>query len=137
MGKLEDIPRNQFFKVPEGYFDKLPAQIQSRIATRYAETSITPAFRFALQYALPLLLVAAILFYYSISRPNAESILASVETADLINYLQESGLTTEEFLENIDFNSEELEAIETEVYELNFQGMDVEALELELNTPLI
>ncbi|MEX2235331.1 MAG: hypothetical protein WD824_24420 [Cyclobacteriaceae bacterium] len=134
MGKLEDIPKKQFFNVPDGYFDRLPAQIQSRIATGKGDTRGNLVFRYALQYALPVLLVAAVLFYYSSIGPDPESILASVETADLINYLQEAGLTTEDVLENIEFNAQELEAIENEVYELNFQNMDDETLDLELNT---
>lgn len=134
MGKLEDIPKKQFFHVPDGYFDRLPAQIQSRIETPKRDARSNPVFRYALQYALPMLLVAAVLFYYSSTGPDPESILASVETADLINYLQEAGLTTEDVLENIDFNAQELEAIENEVYELNFQNMDDETLDLELNT---
>ena len=133
MGKLEDIPKKQFFNVPDGYFDRLPAQIQSRIASHKGDTRHYSVLRYALQYALPVLLVAAVLFYYSSKSPGPESILASVETADLINYLQEAGLTTDDVLENIDFNSHELEALENEVYELNFQSMDDETLDLEMN----
>jgi hypothetical protein len=134
MGKLEDIPKKQFFKVPDGYFEKLPAQIQSRIATVKEDTRNNPVFRYGLQYALPILLVAAVLFYYSSAAPDPESILASVETADLINYLQEAGVTTEDVLDNIDFSAQELDAIENAVYELNFQNMDDQTLDLELNT---
>jgi len=134
MGKLEDIPKKQFFNVPDGYFDRLPAQIQSRIASGKGDTRNNPVFRFGLQYALPMLLVAAVLFYYSSTGPDPESILASVETADLISYLQEAGLTTEDVLDNIDFSAQELDAIENEVYGLNFQNLDDETLDLELNT---
>ena len=134
MGKLEDIPKKQFFQVPENYFDELPAQIQSRVAVSKTDRRIRPVFRYALQYALPLLVVAVILFYNYSSGPDVESILASVETADLINYIHESGITTEDLVENIDFNSAELEAIENEAYDLEFGDVENENLDLELNT---
>jgi len=130
MGKLEEIPKKHFFQAPENYFDHLPVRIQKRIAAGEKTYFRKPAFRYALQYALPLLLLAAIIFYSS-PVPNAESILASVETGDLIQYLQESGLTTEDVVENIQFTNAEVEAIENEVYYLD---QDIKDFDLELNT---
>lgn len=135
MGKLQDIEKQRFFNVPEGYFEKLPARIQLRIAAGKADTRDNNIFRHVLQYALPVLLVTAVIFYYSAETPDAELIVASVETADLISYLQEAGLTMEEVLENIDFNAQELEAIENEVYELSLPDLDDETVDFELNTP--
>lgn len=133
MSKLEDIPKKVIFNVPEDYFDKLPSKIQSRIASP-ADRRLRPVFRYTLQYALPLILTVAILFFYIKPEPDAASILATVDTEDLINYLQESGLTTEDLIENIDFNSGDLEAIENEVYDLELPDLRNEEIDVELNT---
>lgn len=133
MGRLENIPKEQIFNVPADYFDKtLPAAIQSRIATHSSEPARKPAFQVALRYALPLVLVVAVLFYYLQPRTDAESILASVETDDLIMYLQESGMTTEDLLEHVALSDEDLEAIENEIYMLEMPGNDAD---VELNMP--
>lgn len=133
MGRLENIPKKQIFYVPADYFDKtLPAAIQSRVATQSAEAARKPAFRVAFRYALPLVLVAAVLFYYLQPRTDAESILASVETDDLIIYLQESGMTTEDLLETVNLSNEDLEAIENEIYMLEMPGDEAD---VELNMP--
>ena len=138
MSKLEVIPKKQVFNVPQDYFDRLPtaiqSRIQSRIATSTAVTPVRPVFRLALQYALPLILIAAILFLYVRPEQDAASILATVDTEDLINYLHQSGLTTEDVLENVDFNSGELEAIENEVYNLELPDLGNEEIDMELNT---
>ena len=132
MGRLENIPKKQIFNVPADYFDKtLPAAIQSRIATRSSDASRQPAFRAALRYALPLVVGAAIVFYYLQPRTDAESILASVETDDLVMYLQESGMTTDDLLETVDLSNEDLEAIENEIYVLEMPGEP----DVELNLP--
>lgn len=135
MRKLEDIPKKQIFNVPEDYFDKLPAQIQSRIAPGEKDPGIKPAYRYALQYALPLMLaVLAAVFYKPAA--DAESILASVETSELIYYLHDSQMSTEDLIENIDFNRSDLDGIENEVYDLGLKGFDPDELssEMDLNT---
>lgn len=138
MGKLEYIPKKQVFNVPENYFDKLPAQIQSRISTGKTDQEIKPVYRYALRYALPLLLVfvIGIFFYKNSPGPDAESILTSVQTSDLVNYLNESELSTEDLLENVDFSRAELEAIENEVYDLDLKDFNLDDIysERDLNT---
>jgi hypothetical protein len=134
MAKLNDIPRKEFFKVPEGYFDELPSRIQSKLATPLSNTGFTFVSRYGLRYAVPVVLVVIGVFYFLEPRPDVDSMLSSVETAELINYLNESGLTTEELLENIDFNIGEVQAIENEVYSLHDYAVDDEILDLELNT---
>ena len=133
MGNLENIPKKEFFIVPEDYFDKLPGQIQSRVVDSKAGASVKPVFRYALLSAIPLLLLAVLLLYAYQSQPDAGSLLASLETADLIAYLQESELTTEEMLENIDLTDDELEALENEIFFLNGHDLEAGFTDLELN----
>lgn len=136
MSKLGDIPKKKFFIVPEAYFDKLPARIQARIEASKPVPTIhyKPVLRYALMYALPLLVIAITVFFSTRSRPNAETMLASVGTAALIQYLQESEITTEEMLESVDLGADELEALENEVYELSLEASDIETLDSDLNS---
>jgi hypothetical protein len=134
MSKLEDIPRKDFFIVPEGYFGQLPAKIQQRIGTSGPHHTLRPSYRYGLIYALPLFIVAMVVFFSTRSQADPEAMLASVETADLIHYLQESEITTEEMLESIDLSLDELDALEDESYDLRLQHADVETLDSELNS---
>ncbi len=132
MARLEDIPKKQFFTTPEDYFDDLPGKIQARISQKQSVQTQRPLVRYALRYALPLVVIAASILYYNLTREvNPESILASVETEDIILYLQESGMTTEEVLESVEFTSQELDALEDEVYDMHFldiEGEDIDSI---------
>ena len=135
MGKLEDISNKSIFEVPERYFEELPLRIQSRIGRSAATPSARPVWQYALRYALPILLAGVILFYTYHSSTHAESILASVETADLVLYLQqEPALTMEDVIENVDFAPADVDAIETEVYDLELGNATPRDIESELNT---
>ena len=131
MKKLEDIPKKQNFEVPEGYFEKLPGIIQSRVTQQQKERSWGLDQRFALRFALPAVILLAIgIFWYSRSQmdKNAENILASVQTEDLISYLSESDFTTDELLEDVQLNNEDAMDIEESVYELQFTDSEFEEI---------
>lgn len=125
MKKLEDIPKNHPFTVPEGYFEKLAGVIQARVAT--ATPQPRPYVRYALQYALPViaLVVVAVIYFTPASQQNYNDILASIETEQLAVYLAESDLTTDELLEAAELDTESAEAIEAEVY---FNDIDLNDL---------
>lgn len=136
MKKLEDIPKKVIFNVPDGYFESLPAKIQARIETgRVKESSFV--FRYKLQYALPVvaLLVVGIYWFAESSQPrDVESLLASVQTEDLVAYLNESDITTDDLIEGVEFNSTDLEEIESEVYDLHFgdEELDIDLEDLDI-----
>jgi len=133
MKKLEDIPKNHPFKVPDGYFEKLPGVIQARIAEQTHVRESKPYLRYALQYALPVLIlgVAAVIYLMPGTPQNTESLLASVSTEELVAYLEESEISTEELLDQFELNAENIEAIEDEVYS-NFEGLeDIDELDLD------
>lgn len=120
--KLDDIPKKVIFDVPEGYFERLPGKIQSRI-TAHQPREASAFFRFRLQYVIPVLVIA-ILAYVFLPLKNsqdAESILAAVETEDLIAYLNDSDLTTEDVLAEVQFDATEVQDIEMEVYQLQLE----------------
>lgn len=129
MARLDDIPKKDFFTTPPGYFEKLPAAIQSR-THKGPESSNFRVIKYSLQYALPLILIIASLFFYRRGATDAETMLASVDTEELIIYLQDTGLTTDEVLESFEFTTEDIQVIEDEIYEDSFTGLDSAIIEL-------
>jgi hypothetical protein len=125
MKNLEDIPKKTIFEVPEGYFEKLPGVIQSRIAEQNPVRERISYFAFSLRYALPaIVLIAASIFvyesYYNAQPTDAESILASVDSQDLVDYLDEDEVSIEDILEDVgadDINPDELNTMELDFSE--------------------
>lgn len=135
MKKLEDIPKNNPFKVPDGYFDRLPGIIQARVAEKAEVKEAKPYFRYAFQYALPVmaLVIIAVIYLVPSTPQTVDTMLATVSTEEILAYLEESEITTDELLENMDLNAENVEAIESELY-LNFDELEnLNELESELN----
>jgi hypothetical protein len=131
MKKLEDIPKKQNFEVPDGYFEKLPGIIQSRVTQQPKESSWWLDHRFALRFAVPSVIFLAVsIFWFSRSQmdKSVETILASVQTEDLITYLSESDFTTDELLEDVQLNHEDAADIEESVYELQFTDSEFEEI---------
>lgn len=139
MKKLEEIPKKEVFKVPEGYFEKLPGIIQSRVAVEH-KNGVRPVFSFALRFALPAILLAAVGIFWLNREQVAttpESILASIQTEDLVAYLNTADLTTEELLDHVILDTEDANEIEQEVYGLDLSTeADVDDLlnEIDLNS---
>lgn len=131
MKKLEDIPKNNPFSVPDGYFDKLPGVIQARIGVG-AEKQTRPYFRYALQYALPVvaLIIVAVIYLTPRESENYNDILATVSTEQLANYLADSDITIDEILESGELDEESAEAIEAEVYFNDIDLLDLSEFDL-------
>ncbi|MFD1001282.1 hypothetical protein ACFQ21_18275 [Ohtaekwangia kribbensis] len=138
--KLEDLPKKEIFDVPEGYFEKLPGTIQARIAERKQQTTSRPVLRYAFQYALPLVMIITIgliWFEKSSSNPSStETLLAEIQTEDLITYLDDTDMSTDELLEHASLNAADVEEIEQEVYglDLDNETLDILTDEMELNS---
>ncbi|MFZ1807092.1 MAG: hypothetical protein WAU36_07725 [Cyclobacteriaceae bacterium] len=128
--KLEDIPKKNVFKEPEGYFDELPGIIQSRIAEKERKPSGAPSLGLVLRYALPVLAVGFALFLiFRQSDPmtsNPEELLASVDAEALSSYLIESDLTTEELLDFAQLDNEDIDALNDQ---LLYPEIDINLLE--------
>lgn len=131
MKKLENIPKTNIFEVPEGYFDKLPLQIQARVAAENPAPQPQPWLRYSLRYALPMLVFAlAAIFVFRPKVAKVEKILASVSTEELVAYLESNALSTDELLDSYDFDDASAEAIEQEVYfSFDFNTDDVNEYE--------
>ena len=131
MKKLEDIPKKQIFEVPEGYFEKLPGIIQSRVSQHHEKKAWWLVYSYGLRYALPaVIILVAVIFWFK--RPgteaSAENMLASIQTEDLITYLNDGDLTTDELLEDVELSAEDVSSIEESVYSSQFDDSDIEEI---------
>lgn len=131
MKKLEDIPKKNIFEVPEGYFDKLPLQIQARLEAKNPVPQELPWLRYSLRYVLPMLVFAlAVIFLFKPKVDEVEKLLASVSTEEMVAYLESNALTTDELLDSYDFDEASAEAIEQEVYfSFDFDTDDINELQ--------
>lgn len=127
MKKLEDIPKKEIFNVPDGYFDKLPGIIQARVAKPQKESS--PALGFALRYAVPtvVLMVVGIVWYNQSHKVvNVDQLISSIQTEDLVAYINDSDITTEELLADVQLDNEDADVIEGNVYDINLENESLE-----------
>lgn len=127
MAKLEDIPKKEVFKAPEGYFDTLPGRIQARVEKDH-NIARSPFVSFSLKYALPALMVAAAgIFWFTSSHKSldVDTMLSAVETEDLVAYLDDSDISTDEVIESGNFSTTDVHEIEGEVYNLNITNEDI------------
>ena len=127
MKRLTEIPKKSIYRVPEGYFDELPSQIEARMARSEKKQESAPLITYSLRYALPamILIVAAMVWYTRTETDqtpgqlrSAEEILASIDTEALISYLEEIDVTTDELVESMDLSLQDLVNIEHNVYDL-------------------
>lgn len=137
MKKLENIPKTNIFEAPEGYFDRLPGIIQARVAEKAAQPAGLAWSSLGLRYALPVLLVAlgSWFFLRQPSGQSAEDILASIDSTQLIAYLEDSDVTSEDLLENISLDDEDADEIENssmEEIQLNAEDAEILSDQLEI-----
>lgn len=130
MKKLDDIPKEIVYNVPDGYFKSLPAKIHARtIGRESAELPETTGFR--LWYAIPVLVLAvAALFWFSqeAEQADAETLLASVDTEELVSYLNDHEMITFEF-SDFDPQSINIDSLESEAYLMQPNETEIEFLE--------
>ena len=122
MKNFEDIPKKDLLGAPDGYFDALPGRISARIEQAKPRESKS-AFRYALQYGLPMVVIAvvSVLWFNQPKSKGTESLLANIETEELISYLAETGdLSYEDFINEMNPNAEEAEALQEAVFELQW-----------------
>jgi hypothetical protein len=140
MKKLEDIEKKNIFKVPDGYFEELPSIIQARVSKPASERS--PFFRYALQYALPAcVFIIALAWFYNnqiqVTQPqNAEEMIASIDTDQLISYLEDTEFSLDDLLETYELSDEDMDEIEIATYpDITDEDLDImlEEYDFELN----
>lgn len=105
--KLEDINKENVFKVPENYFEELPERLKKKIKEDKPAESI-PVF--TIQNVLKMA-VAAVFIIFAIvgirqfgnqKTSTPADILASIATEELVAYLEDSDISTDDLLSTID-----------------------------------
>jgi hypothetical protein len=134
MKKLEDLPKRADYKVPEGYFDSLPGRVQARIGSG-TQRSWRLNLGLSLRYALPLVALLVIgVFWYNQTNESIEAQLQEIDETELTWFIDED-LTSEELVENVTWSTEDLDALEEEVYNVmdaSGEGLDVVIDEFDL-----
>lgn len=140
MKKLENIPKKNIYEVPEGYFDKLPGMIQARIEKENPRSHFLFTWGTTLKYALPVVIIFVIgLIWFNQSddkKGDFNSILATIETEDLVAYIGESDITTDELLDAALLDMQDAADIEDEVYgDVYDEDLDalIEEFDIDLN----
>jgi hypothetical protein len=131
MKKLEDIPKKNVFEVPDGYFERLPGIIQSRVSTTKPSADGILGWTFSLRYVVAVLIVMAVGFFWYSNRTltsggSVQSQLAMIKPDQLAAYLDEHE-STEELIETISWSADDLNDLENSVYrDLDIPHKDVE-----------
>lgn len=136
MKKLDDIPKKNIFNVPDGYFDKLPTKIQSRInESQGTERTIYWMRTLRLATSVILVLLVAGIFWYNQQGNSSDALklLSSVDTSELISYLSDSDLLTEELLEDFPLDEEDVNSIESSVYHYDIDDSDIDELLIDID----
>jgi hypothetical protein len=111
--KLEDIHKDNIFKVPDRYFDELPGRIQSRITPVRDDHIPWFSWKVAAAVVVPAMVVLFFLIYtgtpnHTLRSGDPESMIAEVSAEDVIDYLELSDLSADEILEQVVFNDFDL-----------------------------
>ena len=131
--KLDQIPKKNPFEAPDGYFDRLPGIIQSRVAAEKPVNLPQVYFRFAFRYALPVLVFVAVgIFWFRSERTvpvQFETELASISAQDLELYLENTEMNTDELVGTITWSQDDLQELENAIYS-SYELTDTELNEL-------
>lgn len=136
---IESLDRKNPHQVPDGYFDELPLKIQSRINNQQASSRGIHVIRMQLGWSLTAAVVIFLLgwFWYPDQgvSPTADDLLAGVDSADLIEYLYEEDISTDEILASIDgsYLIEEINTIESDFIDPELSEEDIESIYSELD----
>jgi hypothetical protein len=80
------------------------------------------------------LAIVAMIYLVPQKAQDVDSLLASVSTEELVAYLEQSELTTDELLESVELDVESVDAIESEVY-FNLDELEtIDELDLDFET---
>lgn len=114
MKKLDEISRETPFKVPDGYFDRLPGVIQARIAKPESRLWFTPSLKFAIPVMA--LLVAFTIWFTNREGNSIEQQLNEIQIEQLMAYLEESELSDDLMNEEVTLSEEDLYELEENVF---------------------
>lgn len=114
MKKLDEISRETPFKVPDGYFDRLPGIIQARVARPEPRSWFVPSLKFAIPVVA--LVVALTIWLTGRDGNSIEEQLNEIQTEQLMAYLEDSELSDELLNEEVTLSEEDLYELEENVF---------------------
>lgn len=115
MKRLEDIPKSDIFKVPEGYFDHLPTRIQERVANEKSGLWSFASARLVLRLAVPIVLLVVGAYWWQ--RPSSiEEELEGIDVEQLAYFIDDTDLANEDLAESMTWSSDDLQQLEETVY---------------------
>lgn len=104
--KLEDLNRSVPYQVPEGYFDKLPSVMQTRVHEHIAEKehtfTISWSWRRTALVGIAASVVGALLWitYPQKQHSLGEETLSQVTDEEIVKYLKDNQVTQQEMSEH-------------------------------------
>ncbi len=118
----------KIYKVPEGYFDQLPDKIIAKVEAQKGNKKIRPLYVVVSAIAASLLILAMVIFNDTSQPVSAEDLLSTVSTADLIDYLAESDINTDDIINEVDWTKNTLEFDELDYIENNITEEDLDQI---------
>jgi len=118
--KFDDIDKNEPFKAPEGYFDRLEDRIMERIESEEEQGTESrgriiawqPMMKYAAAAAIALLAVFILIRSpWSKGSESAEDLLAEVPAEAIVDYLAYTEISSAEILENSTFTMADADSI--------------------------
>jgi len=128
--KLEDIDRKRVLvDPPEGYFDRLPGVIQAKTAHKSSRSAGKSVWIWTLRLVPAAAVLILIALYsgvlsFQTAEPDFEQMLAEVSAEEIIRYLEESDLSSEEILQEVDLNALSMEFEESD--DVLMEALDIE-----------
>lgn len=129
--KLDEIKKENVFKVPDDYFADLPQIIQARVHQKSRAHVEIFAMR-ALRLAVPVILILMVSVIYFMNDPEAkpESLLAQVDARDIVYYLENhTDISTDDIIESIAQEGTSLDFSDPTLDEIDESSIDEEILE--------
>lgn len=138
MKRLEDIPKKQSFKVPDGYFEDLPMRIQARIETEKPKSVVSFSYgKLALLYTLPIILIGIVSVVvwnnYAAKTEDPLVALENVAAEQLVAYLENDEISADDILENASFSNTMVDEMQQPYEGISDKELDELANEYNIN----
>jgi hypothetical protein len=129
MKKLDELSRETPFKVPDGYFDRLPGTIQARVAKPATGLWFAPALKFAMPVVA--LVIALTVWFVNQEGNSIEEQLNDIQTEQLMAYLENNDLQEELMNEEVSLSEEDFYELEENVFS-SMEPIDITIEELSI-----
>jgi hypothetical protein len=116
MNKLDDIPKKNIYKVPDGYFEQLPTVIQARMANEGTRLPLSRLLSFSLKYALPVVAVTLVAILWLRPEPSLQAQLEEIDADQVALYLDNYSPDIDHVADENDWTGTELDELEDDVF---------------------